>query len=121
MKLSEMATIMLKSANVLVVNPFDESHKDILIKSIENSKLDLQITTEGTGIIVTIGAITDDAKQESLMKSRKIQDSSKEELKDLRHSCMSEMKKLEKILGQDEAKRIEKAVLEIIEKYFKFY
>ena len=107
---------MLKAANVIVVNPFEESHKDSIIKSIESSKLDVQITTEGTGIAVTLGAIPDDLKNESLQKSKKLYDAAKEDIKSLRHALVSEMKKLEKVLGQDEAKRLEKGFLEFIEK-----
>lgn len=116
MKLAELANIMLKAANVMVINPFEESHKDAIIKSIESSKLDVQVTTEGSGIAVTIGAITDDAKTENLQKLKKLNDSSKEELKTLRQQCVNEMKKLEKILGKDESRRVEKGILELIEK-----
>jgi ribosome recycling factor len=107
---------MLKAANILAVNPFDESHKDAIIKSIESSKLDVQITTEGSSVVVTLGAIPDDMKSESLQKIKKITDAAKEDFKTLRHNLVSEMKKLEKVLGQDEAKRIEKGFLEILEK-----
>jgi ribosome recycling factor len=107
---------MLRSSNVLVINPFDESHKDAVIKSIEGSKLDVQITIEGGSIVVTLGAIPDEMKNECLVKSKKLFESCREELKELRHTLVSEMKKLEKILGQDEARRIEKGILEVVEK-----
>jgi ribosome recycling factor len=108
---------MLKAANVLAITPFDESHKDSIVKSIESSKLDVQITTEGNSIVVTLGAIPDDMKNESLQKLKKLNDASKEDMKNLRHSLLSEIKKLEKIIGQDEAKRLEKAIIETFEKY----
>jgi ribosome recycling factor len=107
---------MLRSSNVLVINPFDESHKDSIIKSIEGSKLDVQITTEGLSIVVTLGAIPNEMKNECQVKAKKLFEGCKEESKELRHAMVAEVKKLEKILGQDEAKRIEKALLEFIEK-----
>jgi len=107
---------MLRSSNVLVINPFDESHKDSIIKSIEGSKLDVQITTEGPSIVVTLGAIPNEMKNECQVKAKKLFEACKEETKELRHNMVAETKKLEKILGQDEAKRIEKSLLEFIEK-----
>ncbi len=107
---------MLKAANILAITPFDESHKDSIVKGIESSKLDVQITTEANSIIVTLGAIPDDMKTESLQKLRKLNDASKEDMKNLRHSMISEIKKLEKIIGQDEAKRIEKTIVDTFEK-----
>jgi hypothetical protein len=40
----------------------------------------------------------------------------KEDMKTLRHTIISEIKKLEKIMGLDEAKRIEKGMLDILDK-----
>jgi ribosome recycling factor len=115
-KLADISNIMLKAANILAITPFDESHKDSIVKGIESSKLDVQITTEANSIIVTLGAIPDDMKTESLQKLRKLNDASKEDMKNLRHSMISEIKKLEKIIGQDEAKRIEKTIVDTFEK-----
>ena len=107
---------MMKAANVLAVNPFDESHKDAIIKGIESSKLDVQITSEAESVLVTLGAIPDDMKNESLQQIKKLNEAAKEDIKNLRHSLLTEMKKLEKILGKDEAKRIEKGLVDLIEK-----
>ena len=107
---------MLRSSNVLVINPFDESHKDSIIKSIEGSKLDVQINTEGNSIVVTLGAIPNEMKNECLIKAKKLFEGCREEFKELRHSIVTEMKRLEKIMGQDEARRIEKGILEFVEK-----
>jgi ribosome recycling factor len=107
---------MMKAANVLAVNPFDESHKDAIIKGIESSKLDVQITSEAESVLVTLGAIPDDMKNESLQQIKKLNEAAKEDIKNLRHNLLTEMKKLEKILGKDEAKRIEKGLVDVIEK-----
>jgi ribosome recycling factor len=116
MKLSEISTIMLRASNVLVVNPFEESHKDSIIKSIESSKLDVQITIEGSSIVVTLGAIPDDMKSETMNKLKKLNDNASQQSKELRHTVIGELKKLEKILGKDEPKRIEKTILDGFDK-----
>jgi ribosome recycling factor len=107
---------MLKGTNIIALSPFDENYKDSIIKGIQSSKLDVQIASEGNNIVVTLGDIPDDMKNESLQLCKKIQDSGKEELKNIRHQFLNEMKKLEKIIAKDEVKRIEKNVIEILEK-----
>jgi ribosome recycling factor len=107
---------MLKAANILAVSPFDDSHKDAIVKAIEGSKLDVQISSEGNNIVVTLGQIPDDLKNESMQQCKKLQNKSKDEMKELRHKCASEIKKLEKILGKEEAHRIDKDLMALFEK-----
>jgi ribosome recycling factor len=116
-KLSELGTVMVRGANILVINPFEEDHKEAIIKSVESSKLDVQINIEGSNIVVTLGAIPSDIKNESIQNLKKMTDNAKEKLKNARHNCSSEMKKLEKILGKDEGKRLETSILDFIDKY----
>lgn len=98
------------------INPYEEAHIDLVIKALEASKLDVQISHEGGQILVTIGDIPNDLRTEFLQHAKKIHDQAKENLKELRHRCLSECKKLEKVIGMDEAKRLEKMLLDILEK-----
>lgn len=99
-----------------MVNPFDESHKELIIKGIESSKFDVQINSEGNNIVVTLGAIPGDMKNESVQQCKKYYNSAKEHLKELRHDATNEIKKLEKILGKDESKRVDKELMDMFEK-----
>ena len=107
---------MIRGTNILVINPYDPDHRDSIIKAVETSKLDVQITTEDSNVVVTLGAIPQDMKNEYIQNAKKIFDHTKESLKSCRHSVISEIKKLEKILSKDEAKRIEKNILDNIDK-----
>jgi ribosome recycling factor len=106
----------VRGTNLLVVNPFDESMKDSINKGIESSKLDLQVVTEGSSLIVTIGNIPNEMKKELKIKVDKLYNAVKEVIKENRHSLLSETKKLEKIIGKDDARRLEKLTLETIDK-----
>ena len=114
--LSEVATITIRGANLLVVTPFDDDMKDSINKGIEASKLDLQITIEGNSLVVTLGSIPNDVKKELQANINKIYHNIKESIKDNRHSLLGEMKKLEKIMGKDEVKRLERSILDQVEK-----
>jgi ribosome recycling factor len=115
-KLSELATITIRGANLLVVTPFDEGMRDTINKGIESSKLDVQIVLEGNSLLVTLGNIPNDVKKELLATITKIYNNIKDSIKDNRHSFLGEMKKLEKILGKDDVKRLERNVLDQVEK-----
>lgn len=116
-KLSEVANITVRGTNLLVVTPFDDHMRDATNKAIEASKLDVQVVTEGNSLIVTIGNIPNDVKKELKAKIDRIYNTTKETIKENRHNLLSEIKKLEKILGKDDAKRLEKSTLEQIDKY----
>lgn len=114
--MGDIATVMIRGTNVLVINPYDADHRDSIIKTVETSKMDVQITTEDSNVVVTLGAIPQDMKNEYLQSAKKLFEKSKESIKSSRHSAVNEIKKLEKILSKDEARRIEKNILDNIER-----
>ena len=116
MILGELCTVMIRGTNILVINPYEEDHRDAIIKSVETSKMDVQITTEDSNVIVTLGAIPKDVKAEVIQSAKKTFDRFKDNLKGIRQSIISEIKKLEKIISKDESKRIEKNLLDGLEK-----
>jgi ribosome recycling factor len=107
---------MIRGTNILVINPYEEDHRDAIIKSVETSKMDIQITTEDSNIIVTLGAIPKDVKNEVLQSTKKVFDRFKDNLKGIRQSITNEIKRLEKIISKDETKRIEKNLLNDLDK-----
>jgi len=116
LKLGEIATVMIRGTNILVINPYDPEQRDPIIKAVDTSKLDVQVSTEDSNIVVVLGAIPQEMKSEYIQNAKKILEGAKEALKSTRHSLISEIKKLEKILSKDEARRIEKNILENIDK-----
>jgi len=114
--LAEIATVMIRGTNILVINPYDADQRDAIIKAVETSKLDVQISTEDSNVVVILGAIPQDMKNEYIHNAKKLFESVKEDLKSTRHLVISEIKKLEKILSKDEAKRIEKNILENVDR-----
>jgi ribosome recycling factor len=115
-KISEISTISMKGSNMINISPFDVEHKDIIIKALQTTKLDLQIKAEGNNILVIVGPIPKDLKLEITNKIKKIDTSFKDEIKKLKHGAIAEAKKLEKIIGKDESKRMEKSLVEVIDK-----
>jgi len=114
--LSAISTIMLKGANVLVVVPYEEKHTESIIKTLKTTKYDFEISTEGSNIIINVGEIPKDVKMDLNKRVTKIQNDSKDKLKHVRQEVITEFKKIEKIIGKDDAKRLEKNITDTIEK-----
>ena len=109
---------MNRGANILVVNPFDETHKESIIKGLESSKLDVQIKLDQQNIVVNLGDMPSDVKNEALNTLKKLSTNAVDQIKDVRHNIMNEIKKIEKILSKDDARKLEKTLLqEVVEKY----
>lgn len=118
--LNELATVNMKGSNIININPFDEDHKDNIIKALQTTNLDLQIQSEGNNIIsVVVGPIPKEIKLETINKYKRLESNLKEEIKKLRHNGTSEAKKLEKITGKDSARKLEKNILDVIDKNVK--
>jgi ribosome recycling factor len=107
---------MVRGANILVINPYEDDHKEAIIKAVESSKLDVQINVEDTNVVVTLGAIPSDIKNENVQNAKRISDNAKDRLKSIRQSCNNEFKKLEKILGKDEGRKLETVILDNIDR-----
>lgn len=119
MKLGEICTVMIRGTNILVINPYEEDHKESIIKAVETSKMDVNITTEDSNVIVTLGAIPKDVKNEVIQTAKKVNDRFRDSLKGVRQAITSEIKRLEKIISKDESKRIEKNLLNELDKQIK--
>eukprot|EP00340_Litonotus_pictus_P006998 CAMPEP_0170518264 /NCGR_PEP_ID=MMETSP0209-20121228/3990_1 /TAXON_ID=665100 ORGANISM="Litonotus pictus, Strain P1" /NCGR_SAMPLE_ID=MMETSP0209 /ASSEMBLY_ACC=CAM_ASM_000301 /LENGTH=235 /DNA_ID=CAMNT_0010803747 /DNA_START=68 /DNA_END=776 /DNA_ORIENTATION=- len=117
--LSEISSITIKGANIINIAPFDASHKDPILKSLQLTKLDLQINSEGNNIVIVVGTIPKEVKLEYSNKVKKVESGLKEELKKLKNEMTAEIKKLEKITGKDQSKKLEKKILEVIDKQAK--
>ena len=117
LRLDDIAAVMNRGANILVVNPFDENHKESIIKGLESCKLDIQIKIDGNNIVVNLGDMPSDVKTECLNSLKKMSTKAIDQIKDIRHSIVNEMKKVEKILSKDDARKLEKTILaDVIEK-----
>lgn len=115
----QLATISMKAANIVSIAPFDSTHKDLIIKGLQTTKLDLQINTEGQNITVIVGPIPKDLKAELLAKVKKIEANMREEVRKVKHNATAEIKKIEKILGKDQSKLIDKNITDSIDKEVK--
>ena len=86
---------------------FDEGVKDEVLKALQRSDFDLQVQLEGKDIRVKLGTNRKEQVAAALKKVKECSESFKKDLRAARHTAMDTLKKLNKILPQDEVKLLE--------------
>lgn len=106
-----ISNIGLQGSNIVRFTPFEDSFKELIVKALQTSSMELQINSEEKDIVVIVGKFPKDLKLELTNKIKKIDLNFKEGIKKLKHSFNDEGKKLEKIIGKDSLKTLEKKVI----------
>jgi ribosome recycling factor len=114
--IADLSTISMKGSNIINIAPYDQGNKEQIVQALQSTNLDLQINSEGTLIHVIVGPIPKELKLEVTNKIKRVENNFKENIKKLRHAAVNETKKLEKIIGKDTAKNLEKQILDVIDK-----
>ncbi|CDW84088.1 ribosome recycling factor [Stylonychia lemnae] len=105
---SDLCQTIVKGNNNMLVRVFDENVKDDVIKALTRSELDLNCTLEGKDIKVKLGTTKKETIDAAIKQIKSCGDDFKLALKDIRHEMMQTVKKLEKILPQEEIKVFQK-------------
>ena len=89
----------------MLVRVFDESCKDEVIKALQRATdYDLNVTVEGKDLKVKLGTSKKEHIDAAMKQLKQAVDEFKRNLKEARHSMQDTIKKLEKIIPQDESK-----------------
>lgn len=91
-----------------MVKVFDETVKTDVIKALEKSEFDVGCTMEGKDIKVKLGTTKKEFIDAALKKIKILHESFKRDIKEVKTEMMTKIKKLEKILPQEEIKILEK-------------
>lgn len=111
---SDLCQTIVKGSNNLLVRVFDENVKDDVIKALVRSEFDVNCTMEGKDIKVKLGTSKKEHLDAALKQLKSISDDFKIGVKDVRHEIQQTVKKLEKILPQDEIKVLQKDFEKIV-------
>jgi ribosome recycling factor len=98
----------------LLVRIFDENVKDDVLKALARSEFDVQCTMEGKDIKVKLGTSKKEHIDAALKQVKNINDDFKHSVKDVRHEMSETVKKLSKILPQEDIKVFQKDLDKII-------
>jgi len=119
--LSQVATITVPEARMLVIQPWDKSLLKAIEKSIQKSDLGLTPNTDGTVIRLTIPALTQDRRNELVKVAKKKTEDGRVAVRNLRREGNELVKEFEKDgeISEDQAKKAQEDVQKLTDKYIK--
>ena len=103
----DVAQTMVQGNNNLIVKVYDETVLQEVLKSLQRSDFDLQCQLEGKDIRVKLGTSKKEHIIAALKKVKEANDSFKKDVREARHNALQTLKKLGKILPQDQIKLLE--------------
>ena len=117
--LNQVANVVVTDAQLLTVTPFDVNNLQALSTAIRNDQsLGFNPSDDGRVVRVPIPPLTEERRREIVKQSRDKVEESKISIRNLRQDAIKEIKGLKdaKSLSEDEAKRLEKSVQDLVNK-----
>ena len=107
MPLNQLAGISAPEANLLLIQPWDKSSVQNIVKAIQTSDLGLNPVSDGNVIRISIPPLSEERRQELIKVVRKRVEERRIVIRNLRREAMEALKELEKDkeISQDEHKR----------------
>jgi len=105
--LNQVAGISAPEASLLVIQPWDKSSINDIVKSIQKSELGLNPNSDGTIIRIAIPPLSEERRQELIKVVHRHAEERRIAIRNLRHEAMNELKTMEKDkkISQDDHKR----------------
>lgn len=102
----DYADISIKSADTICILPRDYAYIDPIMKGLNNAKLDMQFNVEEKMIIGRIEKSQQEMKQELIKQIRRLEERTKNELRTLRGSYATQIKRLKNIVSVDDVRKL---------------
>jgi ribosome recycling factor len=105
--LSQVATISVPEARLVVIQPWDRSVLAEIEKSIQKSELSVNPNNDGKVIRINIPPLTEERRREMVKLAKNMGEKSRVSIRNIRRDANEEFKKLQKDseISKDEAKR----------------
>lgn len=103
---SQVGQVIVKGSQTLLVKVFDEAVREEVVKALTRSEFDLTCTVEGKDVKVKLGASKKEVVEAALKLLKAVGEEFKARSQEVRHEMKQTLKKLEKIMPQDEVKVI---------------
>lgn len=108
LRVLEVGTVSILDLQTILITPFDASIIGDIQKGIMESNVGLTPVVDGQVIRISIPPLSEERRKELIHLVNQKLESAKVQVRQVRHSAMDEVKKLE--LGQDEEARLEKEI-----------
>ncbi len=107
MPMNQLAQISAGDARLLVIQPWDRSAVDLIVKAIQSSDLGMMPNVDGEIIRINIPPMTEERRKEVVRMIRRRSEEAKVAVRNVRRDAQDTIRTLEKEgeVGQDESKR----------------
>ena len=116
MNIRDLANITSPEPRVLLIEPWDKAALSLIEKTITNSPLGLNPNSDGVRIRLNIPALTTERRKEFVKQLAGKAEAGRVALRNIRRDANEHLKKDEEVT-EDEAKRAEKDVQKLLDKY----
>ena len=116
--LIQLANISVPEARKIVIKPFDRNSIGAIEKAIFEADLGLTPNNNGETVMLVIPELTEERRKEYVKEAKTIAEEGKVALRNIRQEANSSIKKIEE-LPEDEGKRAQEEVQDLINKYNK--
>ncbi|MFN8548956.1 MAG: ribosome recycling factor [Candidatus Eisenbacteria bacterium] len=119
MPIAQVASISAPQPRLLVVQPWDKSLLQAVLKGIQKSDLGLNPADDGELIKVPIPALTEDRRHDLVKKVKKLGEDVRVAVRNVRREANDELKKREKEhqVSEDDAHRLTADIQKLTDKY----
>lgn len=119
MKMVQIATVNVADSTTLNVSPYDKSSIGSIERAILDANLGLSASSNGNTILVKISKMSEETRREWVKAINDISERYKIAVRNIRRDGMSNIKDMEKekIISQDEKKRLEAELQKITDLY----
>lgn len=109
---NQLASINIPEARVLMITPFDKNSIGDIDKAIQASDIGITPANDGNVIRLVIPQLTEERRKELAKDVKKIAETAKVAVRNVRRDAMDELKKQEKNneITEDELRKLEKEV-----------
>ena len=117
--LSQMATITVPEARMLVISLYDTSMLKAVVKAINESDIGINPTDDGKTIRLVFPQLTEERRKDLIKQIKKIAEETKVVLRNERRDTMDALKKLKKdnAITEDDIAAYEKDVQKMLDKH----
>jgi len=121
MPINQIGNITTPEPRLINIEIWDKGNVNLVEKAIRESDLGINPTIEGTLIRLPLPQLTEERKLEYIKLAKKIGESSKVAIRNLRRDGIEQFKKMEKNkeVGEDESKKLQSDIEEITSTHVK--
>lgn len=122
MPIKELAAISVQDSSILVIQPWDKSTVDDIVKALSKSDLNITPQTDGELIRIKIPPMSLTRREELIKSLHQKLEASKVAIRNSRKDIQNDLREAEKnkIISQDLAKRLQDILQKSTDKFIKF-